>query len=54
MAAYRRGLTRALDELAAERSNVEVAHLAEVDHMSIAGRHAGDVAAIVRSFVAAR
>jgi pimeloyl-ACP methyl ester carboxylesterase len=47
MAAYRRGVVRALAELTAERSNVAFADLPEIDHAGLVGRHAPVVAALI-------
>jgi hypothetical protein len=51
MAAYRRGLTKALAALEAEVSNLAVVHLPDADHQSIIGRDAAQVAEIVRTFL---
>ena len=52
MSAYRRGLARAFDELVAAKRNVEVSQLDHVDHISIAGTHAPEIAEVMRRFVA--
>ena len=52
MAAYRRGLRRALDELAAEYPNIEIEHFDDVDHQSIAGKHAPKIAETMQQFIA--
>ena len=49
--AYRRGLTKALDALAAEVPTLTVVHLPHVDHQSIAAQDAPEVAEVVRRFV---
>ena len=54
MRAYRRGLSRVLRELAAEKANVEVAELPDVDHQGVAGRGAPAVAAVIEEFLAGR
>jgi hypothetical protein len=51
MAAYRRGLLRALDELAAERPNLKVVQLPEADHVGLTGADAPAVAEIIRVFL---
>lgn len=51
MEAYRRGLDRAFAELARERPSVTVVTLDDVDHQSIAGRHATVVAAAMTDFL---
>lgn len=53
MAAYRRGLGRALDELAAAHPNIAISHHDDVDHQSIVGKHAPLVAEVMRTFVRA-
>jgi pimeloyl-ACP methyl ester carboxylesterase len=53
MRAYRIGLGRALDELATECPTVEIEHLDLVDHQSILGRDAPEIAAVLRRFVEA-
>ncbi len=52
LAAYRRGLARALDELRAERSNVRTTTLDPVDHLSAVAGDAPAVAEAMRSFLA--
>jgi hypothetical protein len=51
MASYRRGLSKALAALDAEVANLTVVHLPDVDHQSIVGRDAVEVAGIVRHFI---
>jgi len=51
MAAYRRGLGRALDEIAAAHPNVEISTHEDIDHNSIVGKHAPIVADVMRRFV---
>ena len=52
MHAYRRGLTRALHELAAERPNVDVVVLPEFHHNGVLARGAKVAAAEMRRFIA--
>jgi pimeloyl-ACP methyl ester carboxylesterase len=54
MRAYRIGLGRSLDELALECANVEVERLDHVDHQSIVGRDAPEIAAVMRRFIEER
>ncbi len=51
LAAYRRGLARALDELAAERPKVTTTTLDGVDHLSAVADDAPAVAQAMRSFM---
>lgn len=51
MAAYRRGLLRAFDELTAERPNVQVAELPDADHAGLTGLHAPAVAQVIAAFL---
>jgi pimeloyl-ACP methyl ester carboxylesterase len=51
MAAYRRGLTRALAALAAERPNVDVVELPDHFHNGVLARGAKDAAAEMRRFL---
>ena len=51
MAAYRRGLTRALGELASERPNVDVVALPEFHHNGVLARGAKVAAGEIRRFV---
>ena len=53
MAAYRRGLTRALHELAESRPNVDVVVLPEFHHNGVLARGAKVAAAEIRRFIAA-
>ena len=52
MAAYRRGLTRALRQLAEERPDVDVVELPDVDHNGVLARGAKAAAAEISRFAA--
>jgi pimeloyl-ACP methyl ester carboxylesterase len=51
MAAYRRGVVRALTELTTERPNAAFVELPETDHAGLTGRHAPAVAAVITDFL---
>ncbi|MEN3272285.1 MAG: hypothetical protein V7636_1046 [Actinomycetota bacterium] len=52
MAAYRRGVLRALRELSDRHPNVHPVELPEATHISIVGRHAPETAAAIGAFLA--
>jgi pimeloyl-ACP methyl ester carboxylesterase len=51
MAAYRRGIVRALDALAGERPNVRIVELPETTHAGLTSRHAAAVATAIEDFL---
>jgi pimeloyl-ACP methyl ester carboxylesterase len=53
MQAYRRGIKKALDALAAEVPTLSVVELPDADHNSLVARHAPEVAATISGFLGA-
>lgn len=51
MAAYRRGIVRALTELSGDHPNVRVVELPDTTHAGLTGRHARVVAAAIETFL---